>query len=77
MKIDMKELIDLIAKVLDVNADTINGNTDLSEDIDIDSITILELVAEIEDKYDITVQSDMIKQFTKINNIVNIIETFQ
>lgn len=74
MKINMEQLLDLVADVLEEDRDKISGETKLIEDLDIDSIMILELMAAIVDSYGIDINPTMIKDITTVNSIAEILE---
>lgn len=70
----MEQLLDLLADVLEEDRDKISGQTKLIEDLDIDSIMILELMAALGDFYDIDINPTMIKEITTVNSIAEILE---
>lgn len=49
---------DIIVDQLDVDADKIKEDTNFKNDLDLDSLDIFEVVAKIEDTYDIEIETD-------------------
>ncbi len=55
----MKEtVIEIIAEQLEVDASTINGDTNFMTDLDADSLDIFQVLSEIEDELDIVIETD-------------------
>lgn len=55
----MKEtVIEIIAEQLEVDAATIDGDTNFMEDLDADSLDIFQVLSEIEDELDIVIETD-------------------
>lgn len=49
---------DIIVDQLDVDADKVKENTNFKNDLDLDSLDIFEVIAKIEDLYDIEIDTD-------------------
>lgn len=55
----MKEkVIEIIAEQLEVDATEITGDTNFMEDLDADSLDIFQVLSEIEDELDVTIETD-------------------
>lgn len=55
----MKEtVIEIIAEQLEVDKNDINGDTNFMEDLEADSLDIFQVLSEIEDELDITIETD-------------------
>lgn len=55
----MKEtVIEIIAEQLDVDASEITGDTNFMQDLDADSLDIFQVLSEIEDELDVTIETD-------------------
>lgn len=55
----MKEtVIEIIAEQLEVDKNEITGETNFMEDLEADSLDIFQVLSEIEDELDITIETD-------------------
>ena len=55
----MKEtVIEIIAEQLEVDKNQITGETNFMEDLEADSLDIFQVLSEIEDELDITIETD-------------------
>lgn len=74
MKVNKEELRKLIAEVLEMEAEDIDDETDFNKDLAINSLQMLDMVAEIEDNYDIIIEHNEIRNMTNINKIAEALE---
>lgn len=74
MKLNKEELRKLIAEVLEMEAEDIDDETDFNKDLAINSLQMLDMVAEIEDNYDIIIEHNEIRNMTNINKIAEALE---
>jgi acyl carrier protein len=70
------EIKDLIAKVIEKEPDEIDPNARFAEDLGVDSMMALEILAAIEKKYKITIPEEKLMQFTTLNETVKIAKEF-
>jgi acyl carrier protein len=68
-------IADLCAMLERHNANKIplDGNTNLTSDLNVDSVEIMDLIMEIEDKYNIDVPINLLADVEKINDLAAII----
>lgn len=66
-----KEIIKIIAGIAEVPEKSLNKNTNLLSDLDLDSLDLVELISEIEEKYEIEIPDNEIKKIQTIDDIVN------
>lgn len=66
-----KEIIKMIATIAEVPEKSLNKNTNLLSDLDLDSLDLVELISEIEEKYEIEIPDSEIKKIQTIDDIVN------
>lgn len=66
-----KEIIKIIANIAEVPEKSLNKNTNLLSDLDLDSLDLVELISEIEEKYEIEIPDSEIKKIQTIDDIVN------
>ncbi len=64
------EIRAIIAEIAEVEPSTIADDTPLREALNIDSMSILEIMSAIEAKYDIKIPDDKSKEFTSLGAIV-------
>ena len=69
-----KDLRAMVAEILEIEPDTINGDASFVKDLGMDSMMALEILAGIEKKYRIIVPEDSLPKFTSLNKTVEIIQ---
>lgn len=72
--IQVEEVKEIIAEVLEVEVDEVELKTDLVEDLDADSMMALEIMASIEKKFKIRIPEDEIQNFVTLESIIKITE---
>ena len=70
-----EEVIKIIASVAEVPEDSINLNTNLIADLDLESLDLVTLVSEIENKYELEIPDKEIKKIQTVEDIVNILSS--
>lgn len=70
----LEQVIEIIASQLNIEKSTLNMETNLKKDLDIDSGSVLELVFTIEDKFNIELPDDIVDKINTIGDVVNFIE---
>lgn len=72
----MKEkVIKIIASVAEVPEESINLNTNLIADLDLESLDLVTLVSEIENKYELEIPDKEIKKIQTVEDIVNFLSS--
>ena len=69
-----EEVIELISKTLEIDPKDLNGNTDLSSDLGVESIDLVDLVTAFEDKYNFEIPDNELKNLRTVDDIVSYIE---
>lgn len=64
---------EIIAEILDLNAEEISDDASILDDLGADSIAIMEIVMEIEEAFDIEIDTDEIPKLKSVSDIVNFI----
>ncbi len=72
-----KEVIELISSTLEVDKKSINKDTDLLNDLDVESLDLVDLVTAFEDKYSVEIADKDIKDLHTVGDIVNYIKKRQ
>lgn len=70
-----EEIIALIAKVLEIPKENINENTNLLNDLELESLDLVDLVAAFEKEYNIEILDKDIKNLQTVNDIIKYIES--
>lgn len=70
-----EEVIKIIASVAEVPEESINLNTNLIADLDIESLDLVTLVSEIENKYELEIPDKEIKKIQTVEDIVNFLSS--
>ena len=66
---------DILVEELQISPDIITLDADLSKDLNINSIELADLVMLCEEKFDIEINDEDIRQFTTVGDVVNYLET--
>ncbi|CDE49290.1 acyl carrier protein [bacterium] len=70
-----EEVIKIIASVAEVPEESINLNTNLIADLDLESLDLVTLVSEIENKYELEIPDKEIKKIQTVEDIVNFLSS--
>lgn len=68
-----EEIINIIANVAEVPSKKINLDTNLVKDLELESLDLVTLVSEFEEKYNITIEDKDIKNLQTVKDIVDYI----
>lgn len=72
-----EQIRDILAKQLQVEAETITMETCISEDLGADSLDVVELLMTIEEEFGVTVPDDDVMTFKTVGDVVTYIENHQ
>ena len=70
----IEEIIEALCEQLKVDADSINENTSVLDDLGADSLDIVELLMTLEDKYGVVIPDDEVTKLKTIADIAEYIE---
>ena len=70
-----EEIIKIIAGVAEVPEESINLKTNLIADLDLESLDLVTLVSEIENKYELEIPDKEIKKIQTVEDIVNFLSS--
>lgn len=62
-------ILSMLSKVLDLKRDEIRENSDLREELGIDSVTFLEIVFTLEERFGLKVKVEDVVNFKKVEDI--------
>lgn len=65
---------DIIVRQLEVEESSITRDTSFTEDLDVDSLTLIELIAEFEDEFDIEIDEDKLEDIKTVGDVVDYLE---
>jgi len=71
-----KEIIALLEKILDVPAGTVTVETEIGELPEWDSLHNVQIIAELEGKYHISIQYEDIMDLENVADIIDMVEEF-
>ncbi len=69
-KIMVGEVIKLISEVCEIPEEKISGKSNLTTDLELESLDVVTLVSECEDRYHLTIPDKDIKTLQTVNDIV-------
>jgi acyl carrier protein len=72
--LDFKELQDLAAEILGVEPDQVQLDKSFARDLAADSLDLVELIAAVEDKYDVELPEDELAKMTLIGDLWKFLE---
>jgi acyl carrier protein len=75
--LDFKELQELAGEILGVDSDRVQMNISFQRDLAADSLDLVELIAAIEDKYDVELSEDQLANMKVIGDLWKFLEEQQ
>ena len=69
-----KDIRNLVAEILEVEPEEIDGEANFVKDLGMDSMMALEILAGIEKKYRIVIPEETLPKFTSLNKTVSIVQ---
>src|SRR6202163_4686074 len=73
-QLDFKELQDLAAEILGVDADQVQLDKSFAKDLAADSLDLVELIAAVEDKYDVELPEEQLEKMKVIGDLWTFLE---
>jgi len=71
----LEQIKSVMAEALNVNEEEINLDSNLKEDLGIDSLDAVELIMELEDTFDLKIDESEANNFVTVKNIVDFIQS--
>lgn len=71
----LDQVIEIIADELNVDAANIKEETRLKEDLNVDSLDVVELVMRLEETFDVSVSDEAASKLSTVKDIVTYIES--
>ena len=76
-KLDFKELQDLAAEILGIDPDDVQLDKSFAKDLAADSLDLVELIAAVEDKYDVELSEERLETMKNIGQLWTFLEEEQ
>ena len=67
-------ILEIIAEQFHVNVEDLEEDTNFVDDLNVDSIELLELVMAIEDEFDIELEDDVLENITTVVDVLDFID---
>jgi acyl carrier protein len=74
-QLDFHELQVLAAEILGVDPEQVQVNVSFARDLAADSLDLVELIAAVEDKYDVELPEDELEKMKKVGDLWTFLET--
>ena len=72
-----EKIQEILAAQFDVEADSITNDTDIQQDLNADSLDIVDLIMSIEDEFEVEVPDDAVDEVKTVGDLVKFIEKQQ
>lgn len=69
-----EKIRDLLAEQLDIPADSITPESDIIDDLEADSLTVLDMVMTLEDEFDIEIPNEDVEKLRTVGSVVSYVE---
>ena len=66
-----EKIRDLLAEQLDIPADSITPESDIIDDLEADSLTVLDMVMTLEDEFDIEIPDEDVEKLRTVGSVVS------
>lgn len=76
-ELNFKDLQELAAEILGVDAERVQMDVSFAKDLAADSLDLVELIAAVEDKYDVELPEETLEGMKRIGDLWNFLEAKQ
>ena len=73
VKMEIKEIV---SDIIGINPENLDNNASFMDDLGLDSLKALEILAAIENKYSIVINPERLQEMTTLNNVIKITEEY-
>ncbi|MDO4661826.1 MAG: phosphopantetheine-binding protein [Tissierellia bacterium] len=70
-----EKIIDLVEQSLELNKEDIDFDADLVNELDIDSIDLLDFIMQVEDEFDVEFEEDELDNIKTLNQMIEVLES--
>jgi acyl carrier protein len=74
MKVNKEELKKIIADVLEIEPEELDDDADFNKDLAANSLQILDMINELEDTYELTIDPQKVREMSTVNKIIAALE---
>lgn len=68
------EVTEIVCEIIRISPNDINPDASFTDDMGIDSLRALEILAAIENKYEITIEPERLKDMSSLNKVIKVTE---
>ena len=69
-----KDIRNIIAQILEVEPDQVTPEARFTEDLEADSVAVLELISELENRYGIRVEAEQLPRIATFSQVIRLID---
>lgn len=73
----LEKITEMLAEQLKLDVDKIKPDTNLKEDLGVDSLDLFEFIMACEEEFDVEIDTDAVSEFTTIQEVVDYLEKTQ
>ncbi len=70
-----KEVIKIVANIAEVPESSINENTNLLADLDLESLDLVTIISDVETKYELEIPDKVIKKIQTVGDIIDYLDS--
>ena len=71
-----ERILEIIAEQVNRSVDELDPSMDFIDDLNMDSIELVELIMSVEDEFDIEIDEDRLEKVRSIGNVLDLLEEF-
>lgn len=71
-----KRILEIIAEQVNRSADELDPSMEFIDDLNMDSIELVELIMSVEDEFDIEIDEDRLEKVRSIGDVLDLLEEF-
>jgi acyl carrier protein len=71
-----QEITEMVAKITETTPETLNPEASFIEDMNLDSLRALEILAALENRYHITIEQEKLRDMTNLNAVIKIAKEY-
>ena len=71
-----ERILEIIAEQVNRSVDELDPSMDFSDDLNMDSIELVELIMSVEDEFDIEIDEDRLEKVRSIGDVLDLLEEF-
>lgn len=72
-----KALADIVGEIAGVSSDAVREDSSFTDDLDVDSLSMVEIAVAAEERFAVTIPDEQVKHFNTVRDVVDRIVTHQ